>query len=162
MTNMKGMSDMDNSSNVARTASNVCSVIYFVLVLLPWVVLGEPLMMIWQFAEIFSAFGGLGNIALEAIQSVWILFLCIFVAAAISMVIPGFWPMYRKLPWLLPYVVIGFVDVFVLALDMQVMYASGSILLTVLFLVAARAVECVLLYKFPIPVMRPRRKVVAE
>lgn len=153
---------MANGGNTVRTASNVCSVIYFVLILLPWALLLEPFTMIYELVEIFGAFGGTVVIELEAIQSTWTIFLCIFATVAFSLVIPGLWPMYRKLPWLLPYVLIGLVDVFILALDMQVLYASGSVLLTVLFLVVARAVECFLLYLRPIPAMRARRTPVTE
>ena len=152
---------MAKNGSTVHTISNVCSVAYFVLDLLPWVLFMEPFMMLWSSTEIISAFSGTA-IVLEDVEAAWLILSVVFVTAVISLVIPGLWPMYRKLPWLLPYVIIGFVDALILTLGMQIAYASGSILLTVLFLVAARVVECVVLYLHPIPAMRARKTPAAE
>ena len=130
-----------------RGLGNVCAVLYFVLVMLPWVCLFMPLYLLVDIGSIFNVI----QIGFSTSSSIFMVgFFGMIIA--ISLLVPALRQMYYKLPWLAPFVATVGCDYAIVCVALEILNFGYQvpttwrhvlfIVLMLLWIVGARALEC--------------------
>ena len=130
-----------------RGLGNVCAVLYFVLVMLPWVCVFMPLYLLVDIGSIFDVIQ-IGFSTSSSIIMVGFFGMII----SISLLVPALRQMYYKLPWLAPFVATIGCDYTIVAVALEILNFGYRmpvtwrhvlfIVLMLVWIVGARAFEC--------------------